>query len=107
LELGGIPLVTALSLQTGLPAAFVRKQAKKYGTAQLAEGAVIAGRRTLVIEDVVTSGGQVVESCSAMRELGAHIDTALCVIDRESGGAAALQAIGVTLRPLFTKSEVS
>ncbi|MEW5916982.1 MAG: orotate phosphoribosyltransferase [Gemmatimonadota bacterium] len=107
LELGGIPLVTALSLQTGIPAAFVRKKAKEYGTAQLAEGATIAGRRTLVIEDVVTSGGQVVESCGAMRELGARIDTALCVIDRESGGAAALGAIGIELRPLFTRSEVS
>src|SRR4051812_46731355 len=48
LELGGVPIATALSLQTGLPAAFVRKEAKKYGTARLAEGADIAGRRVTV-----------------------------------------------------------
>src|SRR5664280_2143675 len=59
LELGGVPVATALSLATGLPVAFVRKAAKEYGTAQLAEGAQVAGRRTLVIEDVITTGGQV------------------------------------------------
>lgn len=58
LELGGVPVVTALSLVTGLPAVFVRKQAKDYGTAKLAEGGAIGGRKTLVVEDVITTGGR-------------------------------------------------
>lgn len=59
LEMGGIAIVTMLSQHSGLPAAFVRKGAKEYGTARLCEGASVSGRRVLVVEDVVTSGGQV------------------------------------------------
>src|ERR687898_888499 len=67
LELGGVPLATVLSQVTGLPAGFVRKQAKPYGTRRLAEGLEVAGRRLVVVEDVVTSGGAVVDSCLAGR----------------------------------------
>jgi orotate phosphoribosyltransferase len=106
LELGGIPLVTLLSQIAQLPARFVRKAAKPYGTCQLAEGGEIAGYRLLLIEDVVTSGGQVIESTHALRQLGACITHALCVIDRESGGVERLADIGVTLIPLFRASEL-
>jgi orotate phosphoribosyltransferase len=92
LEMGGIPVVTALGRHTGLPCAFVRKQAKAYGTCRLAEGADVAGRRALVVEDVVTSGGQIVLSTADLRALGAEVREALCVVDRDQGGAAALGA---------------
>jgi orotate phosphoribosyltransferase len=107
LELGGVPLAVALSQVTGLPARFVRKEAKTYGTCQLAEGGEIDGKRVTVVEDVVTSGGQVVLSCGDLRERGALVETALCVIDRESGGPEALTEIGVELRPLFTMTELT
>ncbi|WP_306296788.1 orotate phosphoribosyltransferase [Candidatus Entotheonella palauensis] len=106
LELGGIPLVTMLSQIAQRPARFVRKAAKPYGTCQLAEGGEIAGYRLLLIEDVVTSGGQIIESTQALRQLGARITHALCVIDREMGGAERLAAIDVTLIPLFRASEL-
>ena len=106
LELGGVPLATALSRVTGLPAVFVRKEAKTYGTCQLAEGADVDGRRLTVVEDVVTSGGQVVASCGDLRERGATVEHALCVIDRQAGGPEALAKINVELRPLFTMQEL-
>lgn len=106
LELGGVPIATALSLATGLPVAFVRKAAKSYGTCRLAEGASLLERRVLVIEDVVTSGGQIVESVGELRKLGARITNALCVIDREAGGHDALGHIDVTLSALFTKTQL-
>ncbi|MFE0256166.1 orotate phosphoribosyltransferase [Streptomyces sp. NPDC059010] len=106
LEMGGIPVVTALGRHTGLPCAFVRKQAKPYGTCRLAEGAELAGRRVLVVEDVVTSGGQVVLSTADLRALGADISTALCVIDREQGGGEALAAEGIELVSLLTATDV-
>lgn len=106
LEMGAIPIVTMLSQVTGLPACFVRKKAKEYGTCKLAEGADVAGRKLLVVEDVVTSGGQVVLSSADLRERGAELVGAVCVIDREAGGAARLAEIGVPLRPLFTMSEL-
>jgi orotate phosphoribosyltransferase len=106
LELGGVPIATALSQVTGLPALFVRKEAKTYGTCRLAEGGEVDGRRLTVVEDVVTSGGQVVLSCGDLRDRGATVEHALCVIDRQSGGPAALAAVDVELRPLFTMSEL-
>jgi orotate phosphoribosyltransferase len=106
LEMGGIAVVTALGRHTGLPCAFVRKAAKLYGTARLAEGARVAGRRVLVIEDVVTSGGQIAISTSQLRELGARIDHVLCVIDRQEGGAEALASNGIALRALLTREDL-
>jgi orotate phosphoribosyltransferase len=106
LELGGIPIVTMLSQATALPALFVRKKAKDYGTCRLAEGGEIEGRRVVVVEDVVTTGGQVLESCAELRERGALVDTVLCVIDREAGGAEAFAAAGLALRPLLTMSQL-
>jgi orotate phosphoribosyltransferase len=77
LEMGGIPVVTALGRHTGLPCAFVRKQAKPYGTCRQAEGTEVAGRKVLVVEDVVTSGGQIALSATDLRNLGAQVDEAL------------------------------
>lgn len=107
LELGGVPIATVLSQITGIPAYFVRKEAKTYGTCRLAEGGDVEGRRITVVEDVVTSGGQVIISCGELRDRGATVEHALCVIDRESGGPAGLADIGVTLHPLFTMTELN
>jgi orotate phosphoribosyltransferase len=107
LEMGGIPIATALSRETGLPAAFVRKKAKAYGTMRLAEGAEIEGRRVLVVEDVVTSGGQVVISTGDLRERGAIVDTVVCAIDRQAGGAEALAEAQLELRPLLTRDDIA
>lgn len=107
LELGGVPVATALSLTTGLPAAFVRKEAKAYGTAKLAEGAAIEGRRVLVVEDVITTGGQVVRSTEQLRERGAHIDSVLGVIDRTAGDHTVLDAAGLRLTALFNADRLT
>ena len=106
LELGGIAVVTALGRHTGLPCAFVRKAAKQYGTARLAEGADVTGRHVLVVEDVVTSGGQIAISTKDLRALGARVEHALCVIDRQEGGAQALAAEGIGLRALLTRADL-
>lgn len=103
LEMGAIPVVTMLAYHTGIPAAFVRKKAKPYGTARLAEGASINGKNVLVIEDVVTSGGQVVISTADMRALGANISQALVIINREEGAKEALCDAGIELISLFNR----
>ncbi|HEX2064292.1 MAG TPA: orotate phosphoribosyltransferase [Acidimicrobiales bacterium] len=107
LELGGIPLVSVLSQVTGLPSRFVRKEPKTYGTRRLAEGGDIHGRRLAVVEDVVTSGGQVVASVGDLRAGGAVVSHVLCVIDRQAGGTEALAAAGLELRALFTMAELA
>jgi orotate phosphoribosyltransferase len=106
LELGGVPIATMLSATTGLPAFFVRKQAKKYGTEKICEGGDIGGMRLLIVEDVVTTGGQILLSAQDLRAEGAFVDHALCVIDREAGGMEVVGAEGIALRPLFRMSEL-
>jgi orotate phosphoribosyltransferase len=106
LELGGVPLATMLSSVTGLPVYFVRKQPKKYGTEQVCEGGDVAGRNLLIIEDVVTTGGQMVLSAQDLRAEGAIVRHAVCVIDREGGGSDVVAAEGITLRSLFTMRDL-
>ena len=101
LEMGGIPIATALSLQTGLAAAFVRKKAKDYGTRKQAEGAEVAGKRVCVIEDVVTTGGAIIDGVRELRRQGAAVDTVLCVIQRGQNAAEILAEHGLKLVPAF------
>ena len=107
LELGGVPLATMISQATRLPAVYVRKEAKSYGTCQLAEGGEIEGRRLCIIEDVVTSGGAILDAASELRARGARLGPVICVIDRESGGREKLAADDLELFPLYTMSELS
>lgn len=106
LELGGVPLATVVSQVTGLPTLFVRKAAKEYGTCRLAEGGEVAGRRIAVIEDVVTSGGQLLKSCGDLRREGAHLTAVLSVIDRQEGGREALGDARLEFRALFTMEQL-
>lgn len=106
LEMGGIPLATVLSLKTGLPVIFVRKEAKKYGTCKVAEGGEFAGKKVCVIEDVVTTGGQIILSAVDLRDQGAIVDSVLCVILREPKAYENLGAKGLGLIPLFTMEEI-
>ena len=105
-ELGAVPLTAAASLASGLPFLIVRKEAKSYGTANRLEGAFEEGELTCLVEDVVTSGGAAVEAVQALREAGLVCRTAVCVVDREEGGADALARVAVRLRPLFRASEL-
>lgn len=108
LELGGVPIATMLSQVTGLPVLFVRKEAKTYGTCRLAEGGELDGRRLAVVEDVVSSGGQVLMSTDDLRERGAIVDHALVVIDRRPPGSVdAFGEHGLELRALYTMAELT
>lgn len=106
LEMGGIPIATALSLKTGIPVVFVRKEAKSYGTCKFAEGPDVKGKKICLIEDVITTGGQVVTSTQMLREAGALVDDVLCVIDRSEGQTEKINQAHLRLRPLFTMAEL-
>jgi orotate phosphoribosyltransferase len=106
LEMGGIPVVTVLSQATGLPAAFVRKEGKEYGTCRYAEGAALEGKRFVLVEDVVSSGGAIIDALAKLRADGLEPDAALCVIDRLTGGREAVEAAGLAFKALFTLEEI-
>ena len=106
LEMGGIPIVTMLSQITGLPAAFIRKEPKEYGTCRYAEGASLAGKQFVLVEDVISSGGAIIDALEKLRSDGLAPKAAIFVIDRETGGKEALAAVGLALKALFTFSQV-
>ena len=105
-ELGAVALVAAASLESGLPFVIVRKAAKEYGTAKRIEGPFEEGECVCLVEDVVTSGGALLDSIEALREAGLVVNTAVCVVDREEGGADALARQAVRLRPIFKAGEL-
>ena len=106
LEMGGIPIATVLSAETGLPALFVRKEAKTYGTCKLAEGPDVAGRRVTLVEDVITTGGAVRDATVKLREYGATVETVVCAIDRSPEGENPLADVGLEVRSVLTKAEL-
>jgi orotate phosphoribosyltransferase len=106
LEMGGIPIVTVLSAQSQLPALFVRKSAKTYGTCKLAEGPEVSGRRVTLVEDVITTGGAVRDATVALRAAGATVETVVCAIDRSPGADNPLADVGLEIRSVLTKADL-
>jgi orotate phosphoribosyltransferase len=105
-ELGGVVLVTALALRTGLPFVLVRREAKGYGTGRRIEGVLRPGERTVLVEDIWTTARQAIASAEALRGAGAQVTAILAVVDREQGGPEAIRAAGFEPRALFTRSQL-
>ena len=105
-ELGAVVLAAATSLSSGMPFLIVRNKAKGYGTANRLEGVFEPGERVCLVEDIVTAGGAAVEALEALREAGLECRIAVCVVDREEGGADALARRGARLVPLFRAGEL-
>lgn len=106
LEMGGIPIVTVVSAQSRIPALFVRKEAKSYGTCKLAEGPDVSGRRVTLVEDVITTGGAVRNAAVALREAGAIVETVVCAIDRSPRDDNPLADVGLEIRSVLTKADL-
>lgn len=104
--LGAVALAASASLASGLPFVIVRDSAKEYGTANRLEGPFEQGELVCLLEDVVTSGGALAEAVDALREAGLVVRNAICVVDREEGGADALARIGVRLRSLYRAGDL-
>jgi orotate phosphoribosyltransferase len=105
-ELGAVALAASASLSSSLPFLIVRKSAKDYGTSNRIEGVFEEGERVCLVEDVVTTGGALIEALDAVREAGLECRIAVCVVDREEGGADALARKGARLVPLFRAGDL-
>jgi orotate phosphoribosyltransferase len=106
LEMGGIPTAIALSLKTGIPVVFVRKNARESGTCKLAEGMDIKGKNVCIIEDVVTTGGQILLSFNDLKTYGANVNNVISVIEREQSGRDNLENAGLQFISLFKMDEL-
>ncbi len=105
-ELGGVPLVTALALETGIPYLIVRRQAKEYGTGKEVEGLFQQGDRVVLVEDVLTTASQAVSAAQRLTNLGLTVERVLYVIDREEGAESNLRQAGFAPEMLFRKSDL-
>ncbi|MFI9724651.1 orotate phosphoribosyltransferase [Streptomyces sp. NPDC052396] len=103
--LAGVPLVTAVSLHTGLPAAFLRPVPKAHGTWQQIEGAELGGRRTVLLDDTARSGASLLRSARLLRMSGARVGTAVCVLDRDAGATTLLADHHLVLRALLRDAD--
>ncbi|MGH3078253.1 MAG: orotate phosphoribosyltransferase [Gaiellaceae bacterium] len=104
--LGAVALAASASLVSDLPFIIVRGETKEYGTANRIEGSFEPGELVCLVEDVVTTGGALVEAVSALRDEGLLVRQAVCVVDREDGGSDALARVGVRLRALFRAEDL-
>jgi orotate phosphoribosyltransferase len=106
LEMGGIPIVTMMSHYSELPAAFIRKAPKEYGTCKYAEGTDLVGKKIVLVEDVVSSGGAILDATNMLRNDAIPVDVTICAIDRETGGKENLAKQNVKLVSLLTASQL-
>ncbi len=105
-ELGAVPLAAAASMMSGKPCVYIRNQKKDYGTAKQLEGILESGDTVMVVEDVLTTGGQVLEACKTLQDLGAKIDKIVAVIDRLEGARQNIEAAGYKFESLFTTEDL-
>ena len=105
-ELGGIPLVSATSMTCGKPSVLIRNQKKGYGTAKQIEGKLEPGDRVILVEDIVTTGGQLLEAAKVLQTSGATVTKIVAVIDRQEGGRENIEGAGFRFESLFTKTDL-
>jgi orotate phosphoribosyltransferase len=105
-ELGAVPLAAAAAMASGKPFVIVRNQKKDYGTSKLVEGILNAGETVLIVEDVLTTGGQVLEAAKSLKEAGAKIDRIVAVIDRLEGARQNIESAGYIFEALFTTTDL-
>jgi orotate phosphoribosyltransferase len=105
-ELGAVPLAASAAMQCNRPCIFVRNQKKEYGSAKQVEGVFNPGDKIVLIEDIVTSGGQVLEAADCLKDLGLVIQKVIVIIDREEGGREVITNAGLKMDALFTTTDL-
>jgi orotate phosphoribosyltransferase len=106
IELGSVPLATAVSMETELPLLIVRKATKGYGTKSRFVGDIKPKDKILMLEDVTTTGGSVIDAIKIVREAGASVKHIISVVDREEGAKEKMKEAGAELFPLVSASDL-
>jgi len=105
-ELGGVALAAATAMQTGKNWIIVRQSRKDHGTGKLIEGVLKPSDVVLLVEDIATTGGQVLEAAKVITEAGAKIKKIVCVIDRKQGAAENITQAGYKFEAILTKDDL-
>ncbi len=105
-ELGGVALAAAAAMSANKPFVIVRNAKKDYGTQKPFEGKLAKTDSVLLVEDIATTGGQVLEAAKFMTEFGAKVERIVCVIDRQEGARENIEGAGFVFDSLFTKADL-
>lgn len=105
-ELGGVALAVAASMASGLPFVIVRNAKKGYGTAKMYEGKLCSTDIVLLVEDIATTGGQVLEAAKVIRETGATVEKIVAVVDRGQGAAENIRAAGFAFEAILDAKDL-
>jgi orotate phosphoribosyltransferase len=105
-ELGAVPLAAATSMISGRPCVFIRNQKKEYGTNKQVEGVLNPGEVVMIVEDVLTTGGQVIEAATMLKEMGVEVEKIVAVIDRQEGARQNIENAGFRFEALFTTADL-
>jgi orotate phosphoribosyltransferase len=105
-ELGGVPLAAAVALKTNKPFIIIRNSKKDYGTSKQFEGPNPSGKKVFLVEDIATTGGQVLEAAKSLVEAGAKVSEIIAVIDRQEGARENIEQAGFKFQSLFTKADL-
>lgn len=106
IELGAVPIATAVALRTEIPFVILRKEPREHGTGRQIEGELKENESVVVIEDVATTGNSILKVVKAVRERGATVKRAIVVVDREEGAENLLKQNNVELVSLLRVSEL-
>ena len=105
-ELGGVALAAAASMASGKPFVIVRNAKKDYGTSKTYEGKISDADSVLLVEDIATTGGQVLEAAKMISEMGANVERIVAVIDRQEGARENVEKAGFVFESLLTKKDL-
>ncbi len=105
-ELGGVALAAAASMESGTNWVIIRNSKKGYGTSKMVEGVLKADDVVLLVEDIATTGGQVVEAAKIITEAGATVKKIVCVIDRKQGAEENITEAGFKFESIITKNDL-
>ena len=105
-ELGGVALAAAAAMSAKLPFLIVRNAKKDYGTGKMYEGRVQAGDVVLLVEDIATTGGQVLEAAKVIQSAGAAVEKIVAVVDRGQGAAQKIREAGFAFDALLDGADL-
>jgi orotate phosphoribosyltransferase len=93
-------------MASGKPFVIIRNKMKDYGTSKPYEGKISDSDSVLLVEDIATTGGQVLEAGKLIREIGAKVERIVAVIDRQEGARENIEQAGFKFESLFTKADL-
>ncbi len=104
---GGLVFASALAIETVKPLIYVRNKPKDYGTSKSVEGKIWEGMKVVMIDDVATTGGSVVNGIKSLKEVKIKVDDAYVIVNRMEGADEALKEEGVTMHSITNVMQIT